>query len=239
MKRILVLTDHMPWGHRSIALAIYNYLKTREKDNQWKVDYAQVKAETGIGGDIYNWVYRYFPQAHRIMHQASFNKTIVKMVEDMPMANLPALKRAIGHYKPDLIISTYFMHSHCLATWKKEEGKAFTLWTIVADPWTINGVSLIPLADKNIYYDEVVEKIAISMGIGKEHLIKTGWWTRPEMFQKYDQQAARKKLGMEGNYPIIFIGGGSLGTSALTKILPVLPFIKHEVGLVFNCGTDK
>ena len=36
-KRILVLTDHMPWGHRSIAKAIYGFLKTQEKENNFKI----------------------------------------------------------------------------------------------------------------------------------------------------------------------------------------------------------
>lgn len=229
----------MPWGHRSIALAIYNYLKSQEKECHWKVDYAQVRANTGIGGDIYNWVYRYFPAANLLMHKVSFNKTIIKMAEDLPMINLPALRRTVEKLKPDVIISTYFIHSHSLVLWRKKEGKQFKLWNVVADPWTINGVSLIPEADKNLFYDEVVEKIAAKEKIPKEKLLKTGWWTRPEMYQHYGQKEMRKKLGLVGDYPVIFVGGGSLGTGALTKILPVLPFIKREVGIIFNCGTDK
>ena len=239
MKRILVLTDHMPWGHRSIALAIFDYLKSVEKKHKWLVEYAQVKAETGVGGDIYNFFYRYAPSANMWLHKATFNKTIQKLALEVPMANLPALKKVVDKFKPDLIISTYFMHSHCLSVWKKAQKLPFALWTVVADPWTINGVSLVDGADKNIFYDEVVEKMALSSGMAPQRLLKTGWWTRRSMYQKYDQQNAREKLGLSGTYPVIFIGGGSLGTTAMTKIMPILPFIKEEIGIILNCGTDK
>ncbi len=239
MKRILVLTDHMPWGHRSIALAIFAYLKDQEKTMGWRVDYAQAKAETGLGGDLYNLVYRYVPSAHVLMHKASFSKTFQKLAEEVPMASLPAVKKVVNKYKPDIIISTYFLHSHCLIKWREQAGLHFKVWTVVADPWTINGVSLLEKADMNIVYDEVVAREARKLGIPPSKILKTGWWTRPEMYLPYDKDASRRKLGMEGTYPIIFIGGGSLGTSALPKILPVLPFVKNEVGIIFNCGTDK
>lgn len=229
----------MPWGHRSIALAIFDYLKLREKKNNWKVEYAQVKAETGVGGDLYSFFYRYAPSANALMHKATFNKTIQKLALDIPMANLPALKKVVEKFKPDLIISTYFMHSHCLVRWKKESQQKFKLWTVVADPWSINGVSLVPEADKNLFYDEVVEKFAKRQGISEDKLLKTGWWTREAMYKEYNQKLFREKLDLKGDYPVIFVGGGSLGTTALTKIMPILPFIKEELGIVFNCGTDK
>jgi len=65
-KRILVLTDDMPWGHRSIAKAIYGFLKTKEKDNQIEVSYAEVKAPIDILNDLYIFAYRFFSLSNRI-----------------------------------------------------------------------------------------------------------------------------------------------------------------------------
>ena len=36
-KKILVLTDTLPWGHRSIARAIYGFLKEKEPENDYEV----------------------------------------------------------------------------------------------------------------------------------------------------------------------------------------------------------
>lgn len=239
-KKILVLTDTMPWGHRSIAKAIFGYLKTREKDNNWKVDYAEVKAETGIGGDLYTLAYRYLPVSNRLAHKLASIEMLRNTLAQLSEINLPNLKRTINHYKPDLVICCYFYHSHSLAGWKKVDSKAnFKLWTVVADPWTINLVSYVEGADLHLVYDDNGVRQGVEIGIDKEKLFKTGWWVRPQMYEKYNRLEMRKKLGLIDDRPLVFVGGGSLGTSSLTRLLPVLMMAKKPVGVIFNTGTDR
>ena len=238
-KRILVLTDHMPWGHRSIAKAIYKTLKEQEETGNFEVFYSEIKAETGIAGDAYVLAYRFFPGTNRIAHKLMSRKVVLDLINDASVMNLPRLKKEVEKIKPDLIISAYFYHSHSLGKWRKKTGKKFKLWTVVADPWTINPSSFVKDADLNLVYDEVGERVAAQYDVPKSKVMKTGWWTRPEMYTKYDRSKARKKLGFTDNRPVVFVGGGSLGTGAMTKILPSLMFTKRKVGVVFNTGTDK
>jgi processive 1,2-diacylglycerol beta-glucosyltransferase len=238
-KKILVVTDHMPWGHRSIAKAIFNYLKQNEKDNNYEVVYAEIKAETGIGDDLYTFAYRYLPLSNRLAHK-TFDKNFARdLIRKSSIFNLPRLKKEINKINPDLVISAYFFHSHSLADWKIEEKKNFKLWTVVADPWTINPISIVKGCDLHIVYDEVGEKVALKYGIKESEILQTGWWVRPEMYQKIDRHEARKKIGVVDNRPVIFVGGGSLGTNSLTKLLPTLIFIKKKVTFVINTGIDK
>jgi len=241
-KRILVLTDDMPWGHRSIAKAIYGFLKTKEKDNQIEVSYAEVKAPIDILNDLYTFAYRFFPLSNRIslklMENKRFKKTFLEMMEN----NLPELKKIVNKIKPDLIISSYFFHSQSLAKWEEETRGQFKLWTIVADPWSNNSLSFMDGADLHLVYDDVAYKQAINYGIPKENIIKTGWWTRQEMynFQKTNLQfPIKQKMGIEEGESVVFVGGGSLGTNAITKFLPVLLLIKQKCSIIFNTGTDK
>jgi UDP-N-acetylglucosamine:LPS N-acetylglucosamine transferase len=239
-RKILVLTDTLPWGHRSIAKAIFGYLKTRGKENNWQVDYAEVKAETGIGGDLYRLAYRYLPASNRIAHKLFSIEALRNVTAQLSEINLPNLKRTIGRYKPDLVICCYFYHSHSLAGWKKADNKVnFKLWTVVADPWTINLVSYVKGADLHLVYDDYAIRQGVKIGIDKKKLFKTGWWVRPQMYEKHDRLAMRKKLGLIDDRPLIFVGGGSLGTSSLTRLLPVLMMVKKPVGVIFNTGTDK
>ena len=60
-KRILVLTDHMPWGHRSIAKAIFNHLTENGKENNYDVVYAEIKEKTGFADDLYTFASRCIP----------------------------------------------------------------------------------------------------------------------------------------------------------------------------------
>lgn len=238
-KKILVVTDHLPWGHRSIAKAIYNYLKANEKENDFETVYAEIEAKTGVAGDMYTFAYRYLPTSNRLFYRFFSNKTARELFEEVSVLNLPKLKKEVEKIKPDLIISTYFFHSHSLAKWKLRDGKKFKLWTVVSDPWTINPITFVKDADLSLVYDDVAFKLASKCDVPEDRIIKTGWWVRPEMYAKFDRKKAREKLGFTDDRPVIFIGGGSLGTNSLTKILPTLLLLKHKVGFVINTGTDK
>ena len=229
-KRILVMTDDMPGGHRSIAKAIYGYLKAKEKEENLEVFYAEVKSETGPVNDLYTFLCRYLPSAHRIVYKLGASKASAQVMAEISLNALPGLKKVINKVHPDLIISSYFLHTHCLAKWRETENQKFKLWTVVADPWSIASVSFIEKADLHLAYDDHAIGIAKKSGIPAEKLLITGWWTRPEM---------RARLGFNDDRPVVFIGGGSLGTSSLSSILPVLMVVRKKVGVVFNTGVDK
>jgi len=234
------MTDHMPWGHRSIARAIYGFLKTKEKEENFEVYYAEVKSEMGISNDIYQFSYRYLPLSSRIGRWMSYLPQIRKVIEELSFTNLSAPKKVVQKIKPDLVISTYWFHSHSLAGWKDRGDVNFKLWTVVADPWTVLPVSYNSKIDMHLVYDQMGVDVGMKeCGIPKNKILETGWWTRPEMFGKFDRKEARKKLGFSDDRQVVFVGGGSLGTNSLTKLLPALMLIKGKVGFIFNTGTDK
>lgn len=238
-KKILVLTDDMPWGHRSIAKAIYAYLKENEKGSDYEVFFREIKANIGIGGDLYTFTYRYFPKTNKLIHDFSKKKMARELMEDISIINLPKLKKEVENIEPDLIISTYFFHSHSLARWRNRSGKEFKLWTVVADPWTINPISFVKEADLNLVYDETGFREGLKYGLKKDQIVVTGWWTRLAMYQKYDYEEVRRKMGFNDDRPVIFVGGGSLGTNSLPKLLPTMLMIDQKVGFIINTGVDK
>jgi len=238
-KKILVLTDDMPWGHRSIARAIFNYLKENEEKSNYIVEIAEIKAETVFISDLYVLAYRYVPISNKLAHRASGTKMGKKILKEVSILNLNNIKERISKIDPDLVISTYFLHSHSLAYWREKKQKKFKLWSVVPDPWTINPMSFVPDADLNLVYDDIGVKRAMENGVGKNKIFKTGWWTRQEMYNDFDREISRKKMGVFDERPIIFVGGGSLGTNSWSKLLPVILTLKSKVAFVFNTGTDK
>lgn len=242
-KKILVLTDHMPWGHRSIAKAIYNYFEAN-KGTDLEVKYIEAKMPFDTLNDVYTFVYRYLPGTNRLATRAMGNQTLRDLFVELNNFGLPELQKLINWYKPDLVISAYFMYSHILSKWKQDQNLKFKLWTVVADPWSINPVSFVPGADLHLVYDEIGIKKGMRYGIDRDKMMATGWWVRPEMYDsKYKDENQRKKikrwLGFNDDRPIVFVGGGSLGTNSLSRLLPVLLLVKRKVGIIFNTGTDK
>lgn len=238
-KKILVLTDDMPWGHRSIAKAIYGYLKENELANNYQVEYREVKANTGIAGDLYTFSYRYMPKTNKVMHVFSKQKLARELMEEISIVNLPGVRKEVEKIKPDLVISTYFFHSHSLAKWRLRNDKKFKLWTVVADPWSINPISFVKEADVNLVYDQIGVDEGIKYGLRRDQILVSGWWTRQSMYKKYDYKKSREKLGFKDNRPVVFVGGGSLGTNALPRLLPVILTMNKKVGFVVNTGVDK
>lgn len=238
MKKILVLTDDMPWGHRSIARAIFKYLKNNQSNN-YEVFLAEIKAKTGPMIDLYTFTYKYVPKTNLVAHKISGTKMAKNILKEISILNLKELKKKVEEIKPDLIISSYFIHSHSLIYWKERENKKFKLWSVVPDPWTINPMSFVKGADLNIVYDDLSFKEGIKRGLDKDKIMVTGWWTRGEMYQKFDRKKAREKLGIKDDRPVIFVGGGSLGTNSLSRLLPAVLMVKSKVALVLNTGVDK
>jgi len=237
-KKILVLTDNLPWGHRSIAKAIFGALKEKEKEGGIEVKYVEIKAEVGISNDLYTFMYRFFPKTNRVMARLSEDKRLRAIVHRLSELNLPRIKKVVSGYKPDLVISCYWFHSHSLQLWRKNENMNFKLWSVIADPWTITPATVVSGIDLTLVYDEVGEKLARKYGL-KEEILKCGWWVRGEMYKNVDRKVARQKLGITDDRPVIFIGGGSLGTNSLTRLLPALMTIETKCAFIFNTGTDR
>ncbi len=203
-------------------------------------EYAEVKAETGVGNDIYTFSYRYFPLSNRLTRWIPVvSKRARMLIENLSAVNMPELRRLVNRVKPDLIICCYWFHSHSLVKLKTEENMKFVLWSVVADPWTINPATFVNGADLNLVYDEVGVEMALKYGIEKDRVIKTGWWVRGEMYQFVDRKQARRKFGVYDNRPVVFVGGGSLGTNSLAQLLPVLMMVKRKCAFIFNTGTDR
>ena len=109
----------------------------------------------------------------------------------------------------------------------------------MADPWTINPTSFIKDADLSLFYDNIGQEEGVRYGLDKVKTKITGWWTRGGMYHQYDRDGSRKKLGFMDDRPVIFVGGGSLGTSSLPKLLPIMLTLDQKVGFIINTGTDK
>lgn len=238
-KRVLVITDHLPWGHRSIARAVYGFLKKNEKGNDLQVDYSEIKIKASPVSEFYNFLTTFLPQYGGLIHQLSKSKQYHDGLKKASLANLPQLEKVIKKYKPDIVISAFFFHTFGLCELRKLKKMNFKIWTVVTDTWTTTATQFIKDADLHLVYDNKCIKLAQKYGIKREKILKTGWWVRQEMYEKIDKEKIKKSLGLNTTDPVIFFGGTSAGNSSMLNILPVLLSLKKPIQIIFNFGKNK
>lgn len=224
-KKIMVLTDHMPWGHKSIAMAIFESIK---ENKNFEVKYVSCDSGLDVWNSWYTITYRFFPKLGRIYFKLSNNKLIIKLMKRGYRARVKRFEELISKEKPEVVICAYNIFSQILALIKNRK---FKLFVVVADPWKSYDIAFVKGADCHLVYDEKMEKRAMEIGVPKDKILITGWWVREEVYKKYKKE--------KNNKPIIFVGGGSLGNSALPKILWIIMNLKKPVKFIIGTGTDK
>jgi len=224
-KKVLVLTDNMPWGHRSVARSIYGMLK--EEKGDFEVEYVEHAISMDWWDAFYGSVYR-IPNIGDILYYISNLKISKKILENKIKQGDAKLTKLILSKKPDVVISAVNWYSQLV---NRIENRKFKLVTLVTDPWRTYNISFVKGADWHFVYDEKMKQIATANGIPKDKIVATGWFVREEMYKKFKVKKSGK--------PVIFVGGGSLGTNAIPKILLAILGIKKPVKIIMNCGKDK
>ncbi len=219
----MVLTDYMPWGHRSIAKAIFEMIK-----DDCEVKYVSFNAGLHWWNLWYTINYRFFPALGRINLKLSNVRFIAKLMDKGCEYKVPMFEKLVNKENPNIIICTYNVFCQILA---KIKNRKFKLIVVVADPWESYKIGFTKGADYHWVYDEKMEKMGVKEGIPKNTIIKTGWWVKKEMYKKYKKEKKEK--------PVIFVGGGSLGNSALPKLLLIILGLKKPVKFIIGTGTDK
>jgi len=236
-KKILVLTDDMPWGHKALAQAAYGYLK-KEKD--FDVYFKQIKLDASFVNYAHGLTVKLMPAVIKHSKRIFETKTVSKIIREVGILNTSKMKKVIDEINPDLVFSTHFMLTHALTKLRKKAGYDFSLINYISDPWTVFPVIFDLAADKNLVYDKRTVKAGLKAGVKREKMKIIGWLTRPEFFEeKVDLLKVRKKYGLKSGVLTVFVGGGSLGATAYLKLFPALALAKEEVQVIFNCGTDR
>lgn len=224
--KVIVLTDKTPLGHRSIAKAIYGMLKDNNPNIQ--IEYVEHALSMNWWNGFYAFMYRFMPKLGELLYFMSKTRMVKFIVNYGIKIGDKRLVEVVLKRESDLVISAVNWYSQILSL---VPNRRFKLATIVTDPWKTYDICFVPGADWHLVYDEKMKQKTIKMGIPEEKIIVTGWWVRGNMFEKYQKEVSDK--------PIIFIGGGSFGNSAIPRIMRIILGLNKPVKFIVNTGKDK
>lgn len=233
MKKVLIFTSRE--GHYSIAKSISEIL---EKNNFRTVIKELETHKKSF--DLYLPFYRYAPYLfqvpYKLFKREDVQPTIKKILERISEKEV---KNIVKEQKPNLIISTNYLHNPAIAKVLDYQTSSLPFLNIITNPGNIHPLEYAQTANFNLIYDEMAIKIGLNNKIPGEKIISTGWFVRKQFYDHYNAEAIRKKLGFKENIFTLLVCGGSEGTNMILKIIPSLLTTKKSLQVIVICGTNN
>ncbi len=231
MKKILIFTAVQ--GHVSIAKAVKQIL---DKDYEVKItnpyDFKIF--------DFYTTLYRYFPNLVKFPYNLAKKDHIQKAVNKLMTNRLKEETiKVIKSFKPDLIISTYFLYNPVIEKINNFQTHPIPFINILANTWVLHPLEFSSKADLNWVYDSKALELGNKFGLKKEKLFAGGWFVRKQFYKNHEIEKINNQLGFDPKCFTALICGGSEGTSMILKILPSLLSMDKKMQLIIICGNNN
>ncbi|MBU2578173.1 MAG: glycosyltransferase [Patescibacteria group bacterium] len=225
MKKVLVFTSR--FGHKSLAEAVVEAFKKAG----WQTDVFYHSFEGA--GFFYNFTYMFFPTIFQPIFELTSKKSLRNVIKRYSkIIKSKEIEAKVRQYQPDLVISTYFLFNYKIEELKKKHG--FKFINLITDPRTFNLLNLSKKAEANLAYDSKTKKDLIAAFKAKpEKISATGWLVRERFYKKGKRKVSDKER------MTILVCGGSLGTGAILKFLPLFLNFRKNLKLIIVAGKSK
>lgn len=244
MKRILILTADMGYGHRSTANAIAAALQETH-GAECIIDIVDPMADPRApvimrdDQNFYDRMVREAPELYKIGYHIGETRLVSTLLTgSMTLAFFKILHEIIRDKKPDAIICTYPFYQGILSAIFSVDKQRVPLITVVTDLETVVPMWFHPAVDLCLVPTETVYSLAIDAGLPPEKVKITGIPVRPELLKgSQDKPSLREDLGW---HPDLFtvLAVGSKRVVHLYDALHVLNHSGLPVQLVVAAGGD-
>lgn len=146
---------------------------------------------------------------------------------------------AKNHY--DIAIMTHLFPAEILTNMKRH-GIAVPKMIFVATDYVCTPFTEETECDAYVIPAEDLASDFIGRGIPEEKIYPFGIPTHSEFSENENQNAVKKRLGLEENKKYILVAGGSMGGGKIEKAIAKLRSYfadKKEIGLIIVCGSHK
>ena len=243
-KKILLVYSTAGMGHKKAALALESVMKGFSGDYDVKpVDVMEYATR------LYKFLYLDFYVF--LMKKATWLWALMFYVSDMKLVDI--LTRSIrgkmdyngvtgfGEFllkeAPDAVIATHFLVPSIAGILKKK-GLKSELSAVVTDygphSYWLSGSIDIYFAGSERVRTELIRK-----GIKPEKIRVTGIPTGSEFHARQNEDALRKKYGLDEARKTVFIMSGGFGVGPVGKMLKAMNSCKSKVQVIAVCGHNK
>jgi len=233
MKNVKISIFTTKWGHRSIAEAVSESLKTNPIYHTC-FNFIPVEKASEL---IYMPGYRLFPKVFKytfkIAEQENIAKIITKFLNQRYKRKIEELIRT---QKPQVVINTYFAFNPILEY--LSEIYNFLYINVVADPRSIHKI-ILSKRGFNFVFDKKAKGICKKTWIEDKKLITSGWFVQNKFHNGLEKKDLRKKLDINSDDFVVLAVGGSAGNYSILKTLPAFLNSDRKIALIVVCGDSK
>ncbi len=219
MKRLLVLSVSAGAGHTRAAQALVEAAAAGSGVEVQHVDILKFTAP------FYRKAYAqgYLQMVHRApelwgyLYRASDRGTrpapppgFVRLFDRVQFA---AFRRFVREFAPDAVLSTHFLAAQVFAPYRKRGRDRFPLGLVVTD-FDAHAFWVQPTADRFFVATEEVAAILAGRGIARRRISVTGIPIAAPFGRRHDRAAARRRLGLSTDQPVVLVMSGGAGVGA-------------------------
>ncbi len=242
MKKVLILSVKVGYGHHATAQAIADYLEALgvecemldsfEYISHFLSDaiqdgYLQIaKLAPGIYGSSYDKMDKKSTESNKFSPITVSSKMVSKK-----------LKEYITDFAPDAIIGTH-SYASMLITYMKRKGYISCPTYGVITDFTVHPLWENTELDYYVTPSELIMKQFVRKGIAEEKVLPFGIPIKPKFAKKLEKAEACRQLGIE-NKTTILIMGGSLGLGNIQAEMEKIDSVPGDFQILCVCGTNE
>ncbi|MHB2020601.1 MAG: MGDG synthase family glycosyltransferase [Candidatus Xenobia bacterium] len=242
VRRVLFLSANMGTGHTAAAANVLDALRRRNPAVEGQIVDAFQLAHSRVGRvmeDGYLQLLKILPQLYAFFYEPKEKPGAVgavrRWLNQMGVASFAAL---IESYAPDLIVCTHAFPTGVCTLLKEQQRLSVPVVGVVTD-YNVHPFWLSQAVDAYTVPTRELAAMLAGRGISSDRVHATGIPIDTRYGTLPDSAAARQRLGLDGDLPVVLVMGGGLGMEPVGRMLSTLPQLSQPMHLVILAGKNK
>jgi processive 1,2-diacylglycerol beta-glucosyltransferase len=168
---------------------------------------------------------------------APVNKGTAPMRLAVDRLNLRRLVRVAEREHPDAIVCTHFLPVEALSPRRGRGSLRVPLFCVITD-FTAHPIWVFPHVDRYFVASDEVATELEAHGVAREHIEVTGIPVDPRFATRIGRAAARRRVGLAADRPVVLLMGGGSGVGPLGELALRLADLDARPQVVVVCGTN-
>ena len=164
---------------------------------------------------------------------------LARVRQTLGRANARRFVEWLAEFGPDVVLCTHYLPQEILGGLRKKNLLAkWPLVTSVVTDFEAHALWIEKVVDLYCVAADSTGARLVARGIAKDAVVTTGIPVSDRFRGKVDRKAARKKLGLRDDLPVLLVLGGGFGMGPVAEIVTALNRLETTVQVAVVCGRN-